>query len=277
MTAQIDLTIGGMTCASCANRVERKLNGLDGVVATVNYATEKARISFPDELDPAALVAEVEAAGYTAARPAPAEPDPSRALRDRLLAVAGLAVPVVALSMVPWLQFPGWPWVALALAAPAVVWGGWPMHLAAWTNLRHGTATMDTLISLGTLAALGWSVVALLVAPDAPIYLEVAAGVTALVLLGRYLEARAKRRAGAALAALLDLGAKEASLLRDGTRRACPPRRCRSATASSSGPARPSPPTASSTTAAPRSTPPCSRASRCPSRSVRATPSSADA
>jgi P-type Cu+ transporter len=220
MTAHIDLTIGGMTCASCANRVERKLNGLDGVVATVNYATEKARLSYPDGLDPATLVAQVEAAGYTAASPAAlpaaAEPDPSHAPRRRLLAVAGLAAPVVALSMVAWLQFAGWAWVALALATPAVLWGGWPMHRAAASNLRHGTATMDTLVSLGTLAALGWSVAALVVAPGAPTYLEVAAGVTALVLLGRYLEARAKRRTGAALAALLDLGAKEAALLRDG-------------------------------------------------------------
>ena len=216
MTAQIDLSIGGMTCASCANRIERKLNKLDGVVASVNYATEKARVSFPDELDPATLVAEVQAAGYTAALPAAPEPDASASLRDRLLIVTALAMPVVTLSMVPALQFPDWPWIALVLAAPAVVGGGWPVHRAAWANLRHGTATMDTLISLGTLAALGWSVAALLFAPAMPIYLEVAAGVTALVLLGRYLEARAKRRAGAALAALLDLGAKEATLLRDG-------------------------------------------------------------
>ncbi len=218
MTTQIDLTIGGMTCASCANRIERKLNGLDGVVATVNYATEKAHVSYPHGLDPTALVAEVEAAGYTAVLPtaaAPEPPDPTRALRDRLLIVTALAAPVIALSMVPALQFPDWEWMALVLAAPAVVWGAWPMHRAAAANLRHGTATMDTLISLGTLAALGWSVVALL-RGEGMTYLEVGAGVTAFVLLGRLLEARSKRRAGAALTALLDLGAKEASVLRGG-------------------------------------------------------------
>jgi P-type Cu+ transporter len=218
MTSKIDLTIGGMTCASCANRVERKLNKLDGVVATVNYATEKAHVSFPEGLQLGALVAEVEAAGYTAALPTPAAPeppDPARALRNRFLVVAALAVPVIALSMVPVLQFPEWQWVALALAAPAVLWGAWPLHRAAFTNLRHGTATMDTLISLGTLAALGWSIVALL-RGEGMTYLEVGAGVTAFVLLGRWLEARSKRRAGAALTALLDLGAKEASVLSGG-------------------------------------------------------------
>ncbi len=218
MTTQIDLTIGGMTCASCAGRVERKLNKLDGVVATVNYATEKAHVSYPHGLDPAALVAEVEAAGYTAVLPTaavPEPPDPTRALRDRLLVVTALGAPVIALSMVPALQFPHWGWIALVLAAPAVIWGAWPMHRAAWTNLRHGTATMDTLISLGTLAALGWSLVALL-RGEGMTYLEVGAGVTAFVLLGRLLEARSKRRAGTALAALLDLGAKEASVLHDG-------------------------------------------------------------
>ena len=218
MSTQIDLTIGGMTCASCANRVERTLNGLDGVVATVNYATEKAHVTYPAALDPAALVAEVEAAGYTAALPEPdpePTPDPSRPLRNRFLAVTALAVPVVALSMVPALHFPHWEWAALVLAAPAVLWGAWPLHRAAAKNLRHGTATMDTLISLGTLAALGWSVVALL-RGEGMTYLEVGAAVTAFVLLGRWLEARSKRRAGAALTALLDLGAKEASVLRDG-------------------------------------------------------------
>ncbi len=218
MSTQIDLTIGGMTCASCANRVERKLNKLDGVVATVNYATEKAHVTCSTALDPAALVAEVEAAGYTAALPQPdpePEADPTRPLRNRFLVVTALAVPVVVLSMVPALRFPYWEWVALALAAPAVVWGAWPLHRAAAKNLRHGTATMDTLISLGTLAALGWSVVALL-RGEGMSYLEVGAAVTAFVLLGRWLEARSKRRAGAALTALLDLGAKEASVLRDG-------------------------------------------------------------
>ncbi len=218
MSTQIDLTIGGMTCASCANRVERKLNKLDGVVATVNYATEKAHVTYSTALDPAALVAEVEAAGYTAALPQPdpePEADPTRPLRNRFLVVTALAVPVVVLSMVPALRFPYWEWVALALAAPAVVWGAWPLHRAAAKNLRHGTATMDTLISLGTLAALGWSVGALL-RGEGMSYLEVGAAVTAFVLLGRWLEARSKRRAGAALTALLDLGAKEASVLRDG-------------------------------------------------------------
>ena len=218
MSTQIDLTIGGMTCASCANRVERKLNKLDGVVATVNYATEKAHVTYSAALDPAALVAEVEAAGYTAALPQP-DPeqaaDPTRPLRNRFLVVTALAVPVVVLSMVPALHFPYWEWVALALAAPAVVWGAWPFHRAAAKNLRHGTATMDTLISLGTLAALGWSVVALL-RGEGMTYLEVGAAVTAFVLPGRWLEARSKRRAGAALTALLDFGAKEASVLRDG-------------------------------------------------------------
>ena len=218
MSTQIDLTIGGMTCASCANRVQRTLNGLDGVVATVNYATEKAHVTYPAALDPAALVAEVEAAGYTAALPEPdpePTPDPTRPLRNRFLVVTALAVPVTVLSMVPALQFPQWEWVALVLAAPAVLWGAWPLHRAAAKNLRHAAATMDTLISLGTLAALGWSVVALL-RGEGMTYLEVGAAVTAFVLLGRWLEARSKRRAGAALAALLDLGAKAAAVLRDG-------------------------------------------------------------
>jgi len=218
MTSKIDLTIGGMTCASCAHRVERKLNKLDGVVATVNYATEKAHVSYPEGLDTAAIVAEVEAAGYTAALPVatpPAAPDPVRALRDRFVIVTALAVPVIALSMVPAVQFPGWEWVALVLAAPAVLWGAWPLHRAAATNLRHGVATMDTLVSLGTLAALGWSVVALL-RGEGMTYLEVGAGVTAFILLGRWLEARSKRSAGAALTALLDVGAKAATVLRDG-------------------------------------------------------------
>jgi Cu+-exporting ATPase len=218
MSTQIDLTIGGMTCASCANRVERKLNKLDGVVATVNYATEKAHVTYPAALDPTTLVAEVEAAGYTTALPQPGpEPDvdPTRPLRNRLLAVTALAVPVVGLSMVAALHFPYWEWIALVLAAPAVCWGAWPLHRAAAKNLRHGTATMDTLISLGTLSALGWSVVALL-RGEGMTYLEVGAAVTAFVLLGRWLEARSKRRAGAALTALLDLGAREASVLRDG-------------------------------------------------------------
>ncbi len=241
-STQVELVIGGMTCASCANRVERKLNKLDGVTATVNYATEKARVEFPPELDTAALVAQVEAAGYTAELPgvggdeAEAEPtptDPTRPLRDRLVISAVLAVPVVLLAMVPALQFVYWQWISLVLAAPVVVWGAWPFHRAAWTNLRHGAATMDTLVSMGTLAALGWSLYALLLGTAGvpgmthpftftvergggagSIYLEVAAGVTVFILAGRYVEARSKRQAGAALRALLDLGAKEVTVLR---------------------------------------------------------------
>jgi len=239
---QVELAIGGMTCASCANRVERKLNRLDGVTATVNYATERARVEFPPEIDTAALVAQVEAAGYTAelpsapeAEPDPAIADPTQALRDRLLISAVLAGPVVLMAMVPALQFVYWQWISLVLAAPVVVWGAWPFHRAAWTNLRHGAATMDTLVSLGTLAALGWSLYALLLGTAGvpgmthpftltvergggagSIYLEVAAGVTVFILAGRYIEARSKRQAGAALRALLDLGAKDVTVLRGG-------------------------------------------------------------
>jgi Cu+-exporting ATPase len=244
----IELSISGMTCASCANRIERKLNGLDGVQATVNYATEKARVSAPAGLDPAVLVARVEAAGYTATLPRPAaadpadpagdgaEPDPTGTLRQRLVGSAVLAVPVIAMAMVPALQFTYWQWISLTLAAPVVVWGAWPFHRAAWANLRHGAATMDTLVSLGVLAAFAWSLWALLfgtagvpgmthpfaltVAPSdgaGNIYLEVAAGVTTFLLAGRYFEARSKRRAGAALRALLELGAKDVGVLRPGS------------------------------------------------------------
>jgi Cu+-exporting ATPase len=244
---EIELVIGGMTCAACANRVERKLNKLDGVTATVNYATEKAHVRCPEGLDVATLVATVEQAGYTAAAAPPppaaaATPavtagteatDPLRALRDRLLVCAALAVPVVVLAMVPPWQFTYWQWISLALAGPVVVWGAWPFHRAAARNLRHGAATMDTLVSIGTLAALAWSLYALLLgsagvpgmvhpftltaatdAGDGAIYLEVAAGVTTFILLGRWIEARSKRRAGAALRALLDLGAKDVAVLR---------------------------------------------------------------
>ncbi len=243
----VELAIGGMTCASCAHRVERRLGKLDGVTASVNFATEKARVSFPTALDPAALVAQVEAAGYTAVLPGPpgqddperdrpdAGDDPAGALRQRTLVAAALAVPVVVLAMVPAWQFTYWQWISLTLAAPVVVWGAWPFHRVALANLRHGAASMDTLVSLGTLAALGWSLYALLwgtagvpgmthpftftVSPGtagSAIYLEVGAGVTVLVLAGRWAEARAKRRAGAALRALLDAGPKEASVLRTG-------------------------------------------------------------
>ncbi|MFF5992356.1 MULTISPECIES: heavy metal translocating P-type ATPase [Prauserella] len=242
----IELAIGGMTCASCAMRIERKLNKLDGVTATVNYATEKAKVSFPSDLDPNRLVEQVEAAGYSAALPRPkkAEPateptaeedDPTQSLRHRLIGSLVLSVPVIALAMVPALQFTYWQWVSLTLAAPVVVWGAWPFHRAAWANLRHGAATMDTLISMGTLAAFGWSLYALLlgsagepgmthpfeltiqrISGDGNIYLEVAAGVTTFILAGRYFEARSKRRAGAALRALLELGAKDVAVLRNG-------------------------------------------------------------
>ncbi|MHA6616737.1 heavy metal translocating P-type ATPase [Pseudonocardia sp. DLS-67] len=239
----VELAIGGMTCASCANRVERKLNRLDGVTASVNYATEKARVEAPEGVDPAVLIAQVEAAGYTAELPRRAaapddeasEEDPTRPLRNRLITSTVLAVPVIALAMVPALQFTYWQWISLALAGPVVTWAAWPFHRAAWTNLRHGAATMDTLISMGVLAATTWSLYALLIGTAGVpgmvhpfeltispsdgagnIYLEVAAGVTTFILAGRYFEARSKRRAGAALRALLELGAKDVAVLRGG-------------------------------------------------------------
>jgi Cu+-exporting ATPase len=230
----IELEIGGMTCAACANRIEKKLNRLDGVTATVNYATEKARAIVSAGLTADDLIAVVEKAGYTAAPPrqetaaAPAA-DP---LRTRLIVSALLSVPVVGLAMVPAWQFTYWQWLSLALAGPVVAYGGWPFHRSAFVNVRHGAASMDTLISVGTLAAFGWSLWALFLgdagvpgmthpfsftgtAGDA-IYLEAAAGVTTFLLTGRYLEARAKRRAGAALRALLELGAKEVTVRRNG-------------------------------------------------------------
>src|SRR4051795_10419761 len=235
-----ELLIGGMTCASCAARIEKKLNRLDGVTATVNYATEKAHVRSAAGVTPDELIATVEKTGYTAAlRPEPAaEHDP---YRGRLVLSAVLSVPVLVLSMAPALQFPGWEWLSLVLATPVVVWGGLPFHRAAWTNLRHGAATMDTLVSLGTLAAFGWSLYALfwgtagtpgmthafeltIARTDGGgnIYLEAAAGVTTFILAGRYAEARSKRRAGAALRALLELGAKEVSVLRSGAERRVP-------------------------------------------------------
>ncbi|GLJ59926.1 carbonate dehydratase [Microbacterium barkeri] len=243
--ADIELEIGGMTCASCANRIERKLNKLEGVSATVNYATEKARVTVPEGYDPALLVAEVEKTGYTAALPKPPVDEPSddgepddpelRSLRQRLIGSVVLTLPVIAMSMIPALQFPYWQWASLALAAPVIVWAAWPFHRAAWLNLRHGAATMDTLISMGTSAAFLWSLYALFlgtagepgmthafelsIAPSdgaANIYLEVGAGVTMFILAGRYFEKRSKRQAGAALRALLELGAKEVSVLRGG-------------------------------------------------------------
>jgi Cu+-exporting ATPase len=273
VVSEVELLIGGMTCASCAARVEKKLNRMDGVTATVNYATEKAKVSYPAGIQVADLIATVVKTGYTAEEPPPPpEPEPrtgtaapkaatdtrSRtgtapqtqgeagqaspaedpgliSLRQRLIVSALLAAPVVLMAMVPALQFDDWQWLSLTLAAPVVVWGGLPFHRAALTNARHGAATMDTLVSVGTLAAFGWSLWALFLGDagmpgmhdefrltvsrmDAAstIYLEVAAGVVAFILLGRYLEARSKRRAGAALRALLELGAKDVCVLRDG-------------------------------------------------------------
>ncbi|MFI5565316.1 heavy metal translocating P-type ATPase [Amycolatopsis japonica] len=238
MTSQrVELAIGGMTCASCAARVERKLNKVDGVSATVNYATEKAQVDFPAAVSVEDLVGVVESAGYTAQPPRPDEgEDETGSLRTRLVVSAVLAVPVIVLAMVPAWQFTYWQWVSLALAVPVVTWGAWPFHRPAWTNLRHGAATMDTLISLGVVAATLWSLYALLFGTAGTpgmrhgfeltmerghgagnVYLEVAAGVTTFLLAGRYFEARSKRRSGAALRALLELGAKDVALLKDGT------------------------------------------------------------
>ena len=245
--SSIELGIGGMTCASCANRIERKLNKLDGVSATVNYATEKATVTVPPGYDPSLLIAEVERTGYTAVLPSPPDSDTSRSsdgerpdteltsLQNRLIASVVLSIPVVAMAMIPVLQFTYWQWASLALAAPVVVWAAWPIHRAALVNLRHGAATMDTLISMGTLAAFLWSLYALFLGAAgepgmrhtfefslrpsdgaADIYLEVAAGVTTFILAGRFFEKRSKRTAGAALRALLELGAKEVAVLREG-------------------------------------------------------------
>ncbi|RSM84199.1 heavy metal translocating P-type ATPase [Amycolatopsis sp. WAC 01375] len=234
---RVELAIGGMTCASCAARVERKLNKVDGVSATVNYATEKAQVDFPAAVSVGDLVGVVESAGYTAQPPKPDEDDDQAAsLRTRLLVSAVLAVPVIVPAMVPAWQFTYWQWVSLALAAPVVTWGAWPFHRPAWTNFRHGAATMDTLISLGVAAATLWSLYALLFGTAGvpgmrhgfeltmergsgagDLYLEVAAGVTTFLLAGRYFEARSKRRSGAALRALLELGAKDVAVLKNGT------------------------------------------------------------
>ncbi|MGL5867099.1 MAG: heavy metal translocating P-type ATPase [Dermatophilaceae bacterium] len=301
-TGQVELVIDGMTCASCAARVEKRLSALDGVSATVNYATATARATIPEGTDPMALIAVIEGTGYRAAlRPEPfaspsADPQPATsqptaptraasqpatpqptaptrvgpqptdsqptaptraasqrpgrlgqhqngdpadphlsALRQRLFVSVGLSAPVVAMAMIPAFQFTHWQWLSLILAAPVVAWGAWPFHRAAWVNARHGATTMDTLVSIGVLAAFGWSLYALTVGDagmpgmthsfeftaaridgSMGIYLEVAAGVTTFVLTGRYLEARATRRAGAALRALLDLGAKDVAVIRDG-------------------------------------------------------------
>ena len=218
--SRVELEIGGMTCASCAARVEKKLNEFNGVLlANVNYATELATVAYdPGHVSPADLARTVEAAGYTAALPSDnaEKADLVRPLRNRVLFSLALTLPLLLLAMVPPLQFGGWEWVALALATPIVLWAGLPFHRAAVSNARHLTATMDTLISLGTLAAWGWSAVVLLAGLNADTYFEVAGVTTTLILLGRFLEARARRRSGAAIRALLELGAKEARVLRDG-------------------------------------------------------------
>jgi Cu+-exporting ATPase len=242
MSQETELILGGMTCASCANRIERKLNKLDGVSATVNYATEKARVT-SDGVATEDLIAAVEAAGYTASLPAaePADEPPADPLKQRLIVSAVLSVPVIAMAMIPALQFTNWQWLSLTLAAPVVVWGALPFHRAAWTNLRHGTSTMDTLVSMGTLAALGWSLYALFFGTAGTpgmthpfeftiartdgasnIYLEAAAGVTTFILAGRWFESRSKRQAGAALRALMDLGAKMVTVLKGDTEQQIP-------------------------------------------------------
>jgi len=254
---RLELVIGGMTCASCAARIEKRLNKLDGVTATVNFATERATVTYGGNVAVDDLIATVQKAGYTAQLPQPSrstevnsgdrtaeeagQHDPTRSLLQRLVVSAVLSVPVIALAMVPALQFTYWQWISLTLAAPVVVWGAWPFHRAAWLNLRHGSATMDTLISMGTLAAFAWSLYALLfgsagvpgmthpfeftlrrMSGGDALYLEVAAGVTTFILAGRYFEARAKRRAGAALRTLLELGAKDVAVLRGGVEQRIP-------------------------------------------------------
>ncbi|WP_434591250.1 heavy metal translocating P-type ATPase [Streptomyces sp. A5-4] len=255
--AEVELAIGGMTCASCAARIEKKLNRMDGVEATVNYSTEKAKVSYRGEdISVADLIATVEATGYSAKEPAPprtagstpteaegdaAEADELRPLRQRLITATVLAVPVIAMAMVPALQINFWQWLSLTLTAPVVTYAAWPFHRAAWTNAKHGAATMDTLISVGTSAAFLWSLWALFFGTAGTpgmthpfeltisrsdgagnIYLEAAAGVTAFILAGRYFEARSKRKAGAALKALLELGAKSVTVLRDGREETVP-------------------------------------------------------
>ncbi len=242
MSADVELAITGMTCASCATRIERKLNKLDGVVASVNYATEKARVTYPESVSTDDLLRTVEQAGYAAELPRPAvdaapvaAPTGLDPALHRLLVSAALSIPVIAMAMVPRLQVDYWQWLSLTLAAPVVFWGGWQFHRAAALNLRHGTTTMDTLVSLGTLAAFGWSVYALFWGTAGTtgmthpfeltiertdgagnIYFEAAAGVTTFLLAGRWLESRSKRQAGAALRALMELGAKDVAVLRDG-------------------------------------------------------------
>jgi Cu+-exporting ATPase len=247
LTTEAELVVGGMTCGACAARIERRLNRLDGVAATVNYATGRAYFASTGGRDPAELIGVIESAGYTAERPAAPGPgtppgaDPqTRALARRLVVCVPLAVAVIALSMVPAAQFPGWQWVSLLLAAPVATWGAWPLYRAAWYGLGHGAATMDTLVSVGVGASFCWSLYALLFggagvtgmkmsfaftfgqASGDTLYLEAAAGVAAAVLAGRFLEARARDRSGLALSALATLGAKTAAVLRDGSERRVP-------------------------------------------------------
>ena len=303
-TRSVELTIGGMTCASCAARIEKKLNKLDGVTATVNFATENARVSFPGHGQPGRPDRGRRADRLHGRRcPGQRRMPPRRAAGSRRASPRGTRARRQRCGAGCWCRWrsrsrwwcwrwcrrcssANWQWLSLALATPVAVWGAWPFHRAALANARHGAATMDTLISAGVSAAYLWSLYALFFGTAgsqgcahelhacwlgtrgrgvADIYLEVAAGVTALVLLGRYLEARAKRRAGAALRALLALGAKDVAVLRDGARGADPGGPAgRRATGSWSGRARRSRPTASWTPAARRSTPRCSPASRCP-------------
>ncbi|MGZ4333790.1 MAG: heavy metal translocating P-type ATPase [Gaiellaceae bacterium] len=216
---RVELALDGMTCASCATRIEKRLNKLEGVVATVNFATEQAAVSFdPAQVSVDELVAAVETAGYHASprQEALATEDPGRPYRLRLAVAAALTVPLAVLTWVPALQFSGWEWLSLALATPVVAWAGWPFHRAAILNARHGVATMDTLISIGTLAAWIWSAVVLVGGIAEDVYFDAVAMITVLILLGRYVEARTKRRSGEAIRKLLELGAKEARVLRDG-------------------------------------------------------------
>ena len=244
----VALDIGGMTCASCAARITKRLNKLDGVDASVNYATEQATVTLPDGLTVDDVVAQVEAIGYTATVPTAAQPDTAdadegaretdpelTALRNRLIVAAVFGIPVLLISMINTLQFENWQWLTFTMATPVVLWAAYPFHRAAWKNLRHGAATMDTLISIGTLAAFSWSVYALFWgeagvpgmkmgftltlergAGQSELYFEVACVVIVFILAGRYFEARAKRTSGAALRALLDLGAKDVAVVRDG-------------------------------------------------------------
>lgn len=297
----IELAIGGMTCASCAARIEKKLNRMDGVEATVNYATEKATVRYADDIAPADLIATVEKTGYTAVVPPPPEQaeaaaagepvDELRTARTRLWVSAVLTLPVIVLAMVPAWQFDYWQWASLTLAAPVVVWGGLPFHRAALINLRHGAATMDTLVSLGTLAAFGWSLWALFLGDAGMpgmkhpfslditrgdgagnIYLEAAAGVTVFILAGRYFEARSSAPPGRRCAPCSNSAPRTWRCCATGRRPGSRSAGSRSGTGSWSGPARRSPRTVWSRRVRPQSTPACSPASRCRSRWARATP-----